>query len=121
MATINKNVRCASCIYAKQDINASDYTQKHCKTCEYRETCEICRDCEYYDTCKTRTNPKLTQRCDRRFEMLCSRQTLKRATMECRNSQSEYFKALLNVKPNGDRQDHITWNGCPCGERGERS
>jgi hypothetical protein len=35
---------------------------------------------------------------------------------ECGNPDSEYHKALLNVRPNGDKQQRVTWGGCPCGE-----
>ena len=35
---------------------------------------------------------------------------------ECGCSESEYFKALLNVSPKGDKQDYISWNGCEDGE-----
>lgn len=34
---------------------------------------------------------------------------------ECGNPNSEYYKALLNVTPNGDKQYRITWNGCEGG------
>jgi hypothetical protein len=36
--------------------------------------------------------------------------------MECRHGESDYFKALLNVAPNGDRQTAVTWRGCEFGE-----
>jgi hypothetical protein len=35
---------------------------------------------------------------------------------ECGNGDSEFYKALLNVRSNGDRQQRVTWSGCPCGE-----
>ena len=35
---------------------------------------------------------------------------------ECGNGDSEYYRALLNVRRNGDRQQRVTWRGCPCGE-----
>jgi hypothetical protein len=117
MTNINKKVRCAGCVYARQDIGASHYSQKHCKTCERRETCEICRSCEYQDTCQARMNPKLSQNCERRCETLCSLQTLKWAAIECGNPDSEYYKALLNVTPGGEMQDRVTWSGCVDGER----
>jgi hypothetical protein len=120
MTNTNKKVRCTNCVYARQDKNASDYTQKRCKTCDKRDDCEICVGCAYCDTCHARTNPKLSQSCDRRFENLCSMQALKWAAIECGNLDSEYHKALLNVSLNGDRQPHITWSGCPCGERRDR-
>ena len=31
---------------------------------------------------------------------------------ECGNRKSEYYKSLLNVTPNGDRQHYISWSGC---------
>ena len=36
---------------------------------------------------------------------------------QCSNPDSEYYNALLNVTPSGDKQFRITWGGCPCGER----
>ena len=115
---MGKHIKCADCRFARQDVNASEYTQKHCKGCDNRKNCEICSGCEYYDTCKARTNAKLSQGCDRRFENRCSRQTLKWAAIECGCRDSEYYKALLNVTPYGDMEKHITWKGCPFGERG---
>jgi len=35
---------------------------------------------------------------------------------ECGNAASDYYKSLLNVRRNGDRQQSVTWAGCPCGE-----
>ena len=31
---------------------------------------------------------------------------------ECGCGESEYFKALLNVTPSGEKQYSITWSGC---------
>jgi len=39
---------------------------------------------------------------------------------ECGNKKSPYYKALLNVNPDGDMLRRVTWSGCPCGERGQR-
>lgn len=36
---------------------------------------------------------------------------------ECGNSHSEYHKSLLNVTPNGEKQERISWSGCSFGER----
>ena len=36
---------------------------------------------------------------------------------ECGNLDSKYYKALLNVAPNGDKQGRITWSGCSLAER----
>ena len=36
---------------------------------------------------------------------------------ECSNPKSEYYKALLNVTPDGDKRIRITWSGCARGER----
>jgi hypothetical protein len=36
---------------------------------------------------------------------------------ECGNRKSEYFRSLLNVSEDGDKQDTITWTGCIHGER----
>ncbi|MGS0745581.1 hypothetical protein ACU70A_06475 [Syntrophomonas erecta subsp. sporosyntropha] len=40
---------------------------------------------------------------------------------ECGNSESEYYRALLNVTPNGDKNTRISWSGCAYGERKNRS
>ena len=34
---------------------------------------------------------------------------------ECGCGESEYFKALLNVSPRGEKQDYISWGGCEDG------
>ena len=36
--------------------------------------------------------------------------------VECGNTESEHYKALLNVSPGGDKQTRITWSGCEKGE-----
>ena len=112
-----KHIRCAVCVYARQDIKASAYTQKRCGKCELREDCEICRDCEKCDSCEARENPKCIQRCERRFDAICSQQQLEWAAIQCTNPKSEYHRALLNVTLNGDMQNRVTWSGCACGER----
>jgi len=106
-----KNIRCASCRFARQDISASEYTKKHCKDCELDSGC-TCRKkvCKCGDGCEYKGT-----------DNICSKQTLKWAAIECGCSDSEYYKALLNVTPGGDKQDRITWSGCPCGECGDRS
>jgi hypothetical protein len=38
---------------------------------------------------------------------------------ECSNPKSEYHRALLNVRPNGEMLKRISWSGCPYGERKE--
>jgi len=35
---------------------------------------------------------------------------------ECGNAGSDYYRSLLNVRRNGDRQQRVAWGGCPCGE-----
>jgi hypothetical protein len=110
-------IRCAECRYAQEDKKASEYSVKHCGKCEARDTCEVCRTCGKRNACKTRRNPNLKQTCDRRFETVCGKQTLRWAAIECSNSRSEYHKALLNVSVNGDRQDRVSWSGCEHGER----
>ena len=37
---------------------------------------------------------------------------------ECGNSESPYYRLLLNVDPHGNRLCRVTWHGCPFGERG---
>jgi len=36
---------------------------------------------------------------------------------ECGNPQSEFYKSLLNVRPDGDKLKRISWRGCELGER----
>lgn len=36
---------------------------------------------------------------------------------ECTNPHSDYYKCLLNLTRNGDKQHRISWNGCALGER----
>jgi len=108
---------CAVCIFARQDRNASEYSVKHCGKCKVRESCEVCSGCKKYDTCKSRKAPNRKQSCERRLDTVCSRQSLKWAAYRCTNSNSEYYKALLNVSPSGDMQSRITWSGCAGGER----
>jgi len=112
-----KHIRCADCRYVRQDVSASDYTPKRCKGCDNRENCEICTGCPEREACGARKNARLPQGCERRLEKVCSRQALKWAAMECGNKGSEYYKALLNVTRDGDRQTRVTWGGCEDGER----
>ncbi len=35
----------------------------------------------------------------------------------CDNSESEYYKSLLNIDPFGNKLGKITWKGCKYGER----
>jgi hypothetical protein len=37
--------------------------------------------------------------------------------VECGNPDSDYFKALLNIDVEGNRQIRVTWPGCRHGER----
>ena len=96
---MNRKIRCANCEYARQDKNASDYTQKHCKDCEL--------DCDCKGKCKCGNGCKF-----KNTDEVCPKQKLKWAAIECGCPESEYHKALLNVTPNGEKQDYITWSGC---------
>ena len=113
-----KHIRCANCRFAQQDKKASEYTQKRCGKREHREDCEVCRGCKMHDGCKARISPKCKQTCQRRSDTLCSQQMLKWPAIQCTNHESEYYRALLNITLGGDKQDRITWTGCPLGERG---
>ena len=42
---------------------------------------------------------------------------LKWAAIQCACTYSEFHLALLNVSPNGDRLDFISWEGCKSGVR----
>jgi hypothetical protein len=110
----SKPIRCAACEYARQDKKASEYSVKHCGKCAKWENCEVCFGCKKRGDCKARKSQKHKQTCDRRYDIVCGEQTLKWKAIECANPDSEYHKALLNVSPNGDRQERVTW--CGCGE-----
>ena len=43
--------------------------------------------------------------------------TRKWTAYECGNPESGYHRCLLNVTITGDKQERITWSGCPHGER----
>ena len=36
---------------------------------------------------------------------------------ECTNADSEYYKALLNVTPHGNKNRRISWSGCDKGSK----
>ncbi len=38
---------------------------------------------------------------------------------ECGNADSEFYRCLLNVTKNGERQFQVTWCGCECGRKAE--
>jgi hypothetical protein len=42
------------------------------------------------------------------------------AAYECGNPDSEFYKSLLNIRRNGDRQSSVTWRGCEYGGRREK-
>ena len=112
------HIRCANCRFAQQDKTPSEYTQKRCGKCELRDDCEVCRGCTRRGACKARINPKCKQSCERRLDTLCSQQMLKWPAIQCTNTESEYYRALLNITLGGDKQERITWACCPLGERG---
>jgi hypothetical protein len=114
---MNEKIKCDDCEYARQDKNASVYSRKTCGKCELWEDCEVCRGCKKRADCKACKNQKNKQSCGRRQDTMCSNQTLVWAAIECANPDSEYHKALLNVTPNGDKQNCVTWCGCSEGER----
>jgi hypothetical protein len=114
---MEKHIRCRDCEYAKQDRNASDYTIKHCKSCDKWDSCPICFGCKKKDICKARQSRNNTQSCNRRSDTVCPKQDVVWAAYQCTNCDSEYHRALLNVSYNGDRQLRISWSGCECGEK----
>ena len=105
-------IKCSKCEYAQQDRNASEYSKKRCGVCEVWETCTVCRNCKKRDDCKARKSQSNKQSCDRRYDTICPKQTLIWKAIQCANPDSEYHRSLLNVAPNGDRQDRVTWSGC---------
>ena len=38
---------------------------------------------------------------------------------KCGKHESEYYQGILNLTPNGDMLNKITWCGCPFGKRGK--
>lgn len=40
---------------------------------------------------------------------------------ECSNPKSEYHRALLNIRSDGEKLKRISWSGCPHGERKVKS
>lgn len=111
-----KRIKCSECEYARQDKNASEYSKKTCGKCERWADCEVCRGCKKRNTCKARNNQNGKQSCDRRCEIICGQQELRWAAYQCTNADSEFYRSLLNVTPNGDMQTSITWCGCREGE-----
>ena len=114
---MENKIKCISCYYAQQDKNASTYTKKHCGKCEQWADCPVCAGCKKRSDCKARLKQTNTQSCDRRSDTICSQQTLTWAAVQCINPDSEYHRCLLNITPNGDKQQRVTWSGCPLGER----
>jgi len=39
------------------------------------------------------------------------------AAYECGNPKSKYYKALINISPEGKKHKRISWYGCEHGER----
>jgi hypothetical protein len=107
-----KKIKCADCKFAVVDKNASEYSQKHCKNCPDWENCSLCFGCKFTDNCRSKMNRKNKQTCDRRFENLCSKQTIKWTAFQCNCKNSEYYKSLLNVSNQGAMLDKISWSGC---------
>ena len=102
------HIRCADCIYTRQDIHASIYTQKRCKRCALNVECPCNKKmpCSCGKGCKYRgTND------------ICPMQILKWAAIECANKKSMYYRSLLNVNIHGHKLTSITWDGCICGKR----
>jgi hypothetical protein len=108
----NMKIKCAECVYARQDANSSAYSRKTCGKCELWADCGVCLGCEKRGACKARDNQNSKQTCDRRCETVCKKQELKWAAMECGCSAGEFYRALLNVTRGGDMLDEITWSGC---------
>jgi len=87
------------------DTQASEYTKKHCKRCELDSGCACQkRECVCGGGCGFKGN-----------DAICPRQTLKWAAIQCVCSASEYYRALLNVTVQGDKQHFISWGGCEDG------
>jgi hypothetical protein len=104
-----KHIRCAECRYTAVDKNASEYARRTCTDCEHNADCACVKKtgkCKCGKGCKHRKDPDIP----------CPKQQINWAAVQCVNSDSEYFRALLNVSINGDMQSRITWSGCEDGE-----
>ena len=44
------------------------------------------------------------------------RPRIKLIDIECGNSDSEFYRSLLNIASNGNREDSILWGGCDHGK-----
>jgi len=97
MADNTSKIKCANCRFVRADDGVSDYTPKRCDKCDCREDCEL-----------------------EGSDVICAKQTVKWRAYECGCGASDYFKALLNVRENGDRLERITWSGCEYGRPDER-
>jgi hypothetical protein len=114
---MTRYIRCRNCEYAKPDKKASDYTIKHCSACDNWKSCPVCFSCKKRDNCNKRQNQELQQSCNRRCDTICPKQEIVWTAFQCTNSESEFFRSLLNVTYNGEKEDEITWSGCEEAER----
>ena len=106
---MSTHIKCIECRYAGQDVAASEYVRRRCKDCELDNRCSCHKkDCRCGEGCEYKST-----------DVLCPKQTLKWAAIQCTCSASDYYRALLNINTNGDMLNRIVWSGCPHGERGE--
>ena len=103
---MDNKLKCVECRYVRQDVSASEYTLKRCKGCEIDDYCTCSKkECKCGEGCEFKAT-----------DAVCPKQVLKWAAYECGNLNSEYYKSLLNVSPNGDMQIAVTWSGCGKGK-----
>jgi len=74
-------------------------------------------DTQYVFAWKTDSRPRHIKCAQCRFARPDRHSSTRNWTaIECRNLDSDYYKALLNVTEDGDMQDEVTWEGCEWGE-----
>ena len=106
-----KKMQCKNCRFARQDKAASEYTKKQCNGCEIDKYCTCGKkQCRCGEGCEIKHT-----------DHICPKQKVKWTAYECGCPQSDYFKSLLNVTPNGDKQTTITWSGCEHWQRQVKS
>ena len=99
---MENNTRCIDCRFVRQDKAASEYTKKSCRGCEIDKYCTCGKkECKCGEGCEFKHTDEI-----------CPKQIIKWAAYECGCPQSEYFKSLLNVTQNGDKQPKVSWAGC---------
>lgn len=75
-----------------------------------------CADCTYADVDKNAPGNVPVWFVDR---VTGKRRRVIWTGIECKNPDSQYYLALLNIDRNGNRQHKVMWYGCEHGRRAE--